>query len=94
MMSAECRVKCSGCHGRGYETCTMCDATGWVCPGCRGMQWVRTGKIEGGTYTIARCETCLTPTLKMEAVKRYMDRWQRDHAPQPAAVPEEAESHD
>ena len=47
------------------------------------MAWQRTGVIESsGSYGIVRCEGCLTPSLKMDAVKHYMDRWQREHPSQ------------
>lgn len=43
------------------------------------MRWLRTGMIANGTYTIERCEGCLTPALKLEAITRYLDNWKRWH---------------
>ena len=47
------------------------------------MQWLRSGMIENGTYTIEPCERCLTPSLKLDAISRYLDNWKRWHDPQP-----------
>ena len=77
-MADDCRAKCHACRGRAVRNCPVCDGTGWVCPTCRGMQWLRTGRIEGGTYVIERCETCFTATPRMGAIARYMTRWQLD----------------
>src|SRR5690348_8217777 len=83
----ECRAKCALCHGAGRPNCSLCEGFAFVCPTCRGMKWLRTGQIEGGTYTIERCDRCLTPTLRLEAVSRYLERWIRQH-------PQEASSHE
>src|SRR6185437_11089297 len=74
-MPDECRVKCALCHGIGRPTCSLCEGHAYVCPTCRGMKWLRTGQIENGTYTIERCDRCLTPTLRVEAISRYLERW-------------------
>lgn len=75
----ECRVKCSGCFGSGARNCQLCHGFGYVCPGCRGMERVRTGECEHGIYTEMRCEKCLTPTLRMDNIQRYLERWNAKH---------------
>ena len=62
-----------------------------TCPRCRGMRWLRTGQIENGTYTIERCESCLTASLRIEAINRYMDNWHRSHV---SSQPQEGIAHD
>ncbi len=61
----------------------MCHGEALVCPTCRGTHWLRTGEVEGGSYTIVRCHRCMDPEEEINAISRYLANWLKHD---PAAV--------
>lgn len=57
----------------------MCEGQGVVCPTCRGMRFLRTGRSEGGVYTIEHCDRCGDPEQEIAAIDRYLGNWLQHH---------------
>ncbi len=64
-----------------------------VCPTCRGMRWLRTGTVDGGIYTVERCERCRDADQEMAAIDRYLGNWLVTH-PMNATTKAEAQHDD
>ena len=71
-------MRCLTCRGVGGY-CEMCGGGGVVCPTCRGMRWLRTGRVEGMAYAIERCDRCVNDDEETEAIHRYLSNWFQHH---------------